>query len=160
MELASSSAPVWLAHRDPFSYQLRTVIAEAPAVRAAIGALALVLREALKSEISRQFGTQWGIPGSPVSRDIECGQVLRVATDLRPGSNARIDIPVSQEKFIKVLTRFGQRPCRRRASSHQVAHCFMAGVWSPNFVQLAGAVQSSCPAGSPNREGATNDEIA
>ena len=63
------------------------------------------------------------------------------AISLRPGSNAGIDPPVSQEKSTKVLTRLGQRPCRRRASSHQVAHRFMAGVRNPNFGQLAGAVQ-------------------
>jgi hypothetical protein len=47
---------------------------------------------------------------------------------------------VSQEKSTKVLTRLGQRPCRR-AGSHQVAHRFMAGVRNPNFGQFTSTVQ-------------------
>jgi hypothetical protein len=48
---------------------------------------------------------------------------------------------VAQEKSTRVLTRLGQRYCRRRTRSHQVAHRFMAGIQNPNFGEFAGAVR-------------------
>jgi hypothetical protein len=76
-----------------------------------------------------------------LGRMIKAHRCQPAAISLRPGSNAGIDLPVSQEKSTKVLTRLRQRPCRRRAGSHQVAHRFVGGVRNPNFGEFAGAVQ-------------------
>jgi hypothetical protein len=70
-----------------------------------------------------------------------CGVIeanRRQAVSLCPGPNARIDLPISQEKSTKVLTRHFHR---HRTGSHQVAHRFMDGVRDPILRSAAGAVQ-------------------